>query len=436
MKSVKTKGENGHVVVEATASSAEVAEVLDQAAMMFCNQNNLRPEPGKTPAQVVRDRLGIRDLDSVVAEQAVEMLVPLALSKLHITPACSPNPEPLARLQRGHAFKMRLDVIPKPAFELSDYGPVKLKMTSFEPDEGLVDNQISQMASQYVSYVADEPRPFTKGGSALLKTTVTKDGEPVKNLTFDARTFTLGKGFMPPSFEEALEGLEVGQTRTFTFTGPDVDENMQAIEETYEATVTMLESQKQAVPVIDDEWVSKNMPLYGSLEELRADIRKNVNAERLRGYEDYQRNMAADELAKRLVGHIPDEIYEGTMVENQTKLRQRVQSQGMSWDQFVEQNGGEQQFGMMMMLDVRQQLMRGYALDAYYRHEGLSFGEQDLDEVCFTMNPRNPKVTRERMEKSGFGYALREAAERLCACKRLVECADITYTDKASKQDQ
>ena len=181
------------------------------------------------------------------------------------------------------------------------------------------------------------------------------------------------------------------------------------------------------IPVIDDEWVAKNMPMYGTYEKLRDDIRKNVNAERLRGYEDYQRNMAADELAKRLEGHIPDEIYEGTMVETQTKLRQRVSSQGMTWDAFVEQNGGEQQFNMMMMLDVRQQLTRGFALDAYYRHEGLSFTEQDLDEVCFTMNPRNPKLTRERMEKSGFGYALREAAERLCACKHLVEHAEITY---------
>ncbi len=429
MKVVKTKEADGHVQLELTASTAEVSEVLNQASAMFCNQNNLQPVPGKTPAQVANERLGIRDLDSVVAEQAIEMLVPMALDKQRITPACSPVPQPQSRLQRGHAFKMTLDVILKPAMELEDYGPVKLTMVPFEPDEGLVDNQISEMARQYVTYVADSPHPLHSGDSGLLKIAVTKDGEPVKNLTSEGRTFTLGQGFMPPSFEEALEGIEVGETRTFTFTGPDVDENMQAVEETYEATATLLEAQKKAIPVIDDEWVSKNMPMYGSLEELRADIRKNVNAERLRGYEDYQRNTATDELAKRLVGRISDEIYEGTMVETQTKLRQRVRAQGMTWDSFVEQNGGEQQLNMMMMLDVRQQLTRGFALDAYYRHEGLTFTEQDLDEVCFTMNPRNPKVTRERMEKSGFGYALREAAERLRACKHLVEHADITYKE-------
>ena len=427
MKVVKTKEGNGHITLDVTVPTGEVAEVLNQAAMLFCNQNNVKPVPGKTPAQAVRESMGIRDLDGVVAEQAMEMLVPMALTKQRVMPACSPVPQPQSRLQRGHAFKMTLDVISKPSFELNDYSPVKLQMAAFEPDEDLVDRQLSQMASQYVTYVTDEPRPLTKEASALLKIAVTKDGEPVKNLTSDGRTFTLGKGFMPPSFEEALEGLTVGETRTFTFTGPDVDENMEAIEETYEATVTMIESQKRAIPVIDDEWVAKNMPMYGTYEKLRDDIRKNVNAERLRGYEDYQRNMAADELAKRLEGHIPDEIYEGTMVETQTKLRQRVSSQGMTWDAFVEQNGGEQQFNMMMMLDVRQQLTRGFALDAYYRHEGLSFTEQDLDEVCFTMNPRNPKLTRERMEKSGFGYALREAAERLCACKHLVEHAEITY---------
>lgn len=429
MKVVKGRSDGGMIHLDVTASSADVAEALAQATAAFCAQNNLRPVRGKTPSQVAFEQLGVRDLDKVVAQQAVEMLVPLALDKRNAVPAFMPDPQPKSAFGRGHAFQFGLDVMAKPVLELEDYGPVSLKMRPYQPDESLVDNQVNEMARQYITYEADEPRPVHAGDSCLLKLAVTKGGEPVESLTADSRPFLLGKGYMPPSFEEGVEGMDVGETRNFSFEGPGLDDNGNEVSESFEATVTLLEVQKPVVPVIDDAWVAKNMPMHKDLAGLRAEIQRNIDAEGLRRYEDYQRNMAADELAKRLKGPIPDAVYEGAMRETQTKLRQRVRQQGMTWDQFVEQQGGEQQLGMMLMVDTRQQLVRGYALDAYYRHEGLSYTEDELNEVCFTMNPRDPRSTRQRMEKSGLGYALREAAERLHACKHLVEHADITYTN-------
>ena len=430
MKVVKKKANDEIVHLEATASSAEVSDVLRQAALAFCSQNNVRPVQGKTPAQAVAEQLGIRDLDKVVGQQAAEMLIPMALDKHNLIPAFMPELKPMSPFGRGHSFKFAIDVVPKPAFELEDYSPVEIEIDPFEPDESLVDAHINEMARNYIEYVTDDPHPLRKGDGGLLKMAVSKDGEPVASLTSESRLFVLGEGMMPPSFESGVEGMEPGETRSFEFEGPGIDEDGNEISEAYEATITLLEVQKKSVPVINDAWVARNMPMYADLEALKADIRKNVNAEGLRRYEDYQRNAAAAELAKRFKGKISDDVYEGTMRETQVKLRQRVQAQGMTWEQFCEQQGGEQQLGMMLMVDTRQQLVRGYSLDAYYRHEGLSFTEEDLNEVCFSMNPRNAQMTRKRMEASGFGYALRESAERLRACKHLVETAKITYKEK------
>ena len=49
------------------------------------------------------------------------------------------------------------------------------------------------------------------------------------------------------------------------------------------------------------------------------------------------------------------------------------------------------------------------------------------------MNPQNPRVARQSMERNGYGYALRESAERLRACKHLVEHAEITVVPARSK---
>ena len=73
----------------------------------------------------------------------------------------------------------------------------------------------------------------------------------------------------------------------------------------------------------------------------------------------------------------------------------------------------------------RQQLVQGYALDAYYRHFNLSYTDQDVLEVCKSINPRQPERLRKQLEAGGLGFSLRESAQRLCAAKHLVEHADI-----------
>lgn len=435
MKVVKKKGEGDFVNLDVTVSSAEVAEALNQAGMVFCGQMGLRPEPGKTPEQVAAERLGIKNLDETVTMQAVELLVPNAINKSGIVPAYLPMAEPKTRLSRGHAFQFDLKVLPKPSFQLSSYDSVSIEIEPYVSDEAKIDEQINNMARTYTTFVATDPKPLEAGDSCLLKMETTKDGEPVAGLTTEGRSYTAGQDLMPPGFDENIFGMEPGDTRSFTFEGPGLDADMNEIMEKFDTTITLLEIQKEVVPVIDDAWISQNLPMYNSLQELRDMMAREIDKERKKYYEDYKRNMAATELSKRFEGHIPDEVYEGTMGETSKRLHQQVAQQGLTWEQFLEQNGGEQQVNMLMMVETRQQLVLGFALDAYYREKGLVYTEDDLDEVCFQMAPENPKMARANMERSGFGYALRESAERLRACKDLVEHADITVKVPVQEQE-
>ena len=430
MKVVKKKTDNGHVLLDVTASTAEVSQALNQASEQFCVQMNIQPVRGKTPAEIVSERLGIKDLDSVVSEQAAQMLVPPALNKHNLIPAFQPQPKAVMPLKRGRVFQYSMDVLPKPSFELDDYSPVKFTAQPFTSDEEEVDRQISQLAQQYITFAATEPHPVQKGDSILISMRTTKDGVEIPGLTTNSRSYTTGLDLMPVGFDDNLFGMEVGETRTFTFEGPGLDENMNEIMEEYETTITLLEVQKEVVPVVDDAWVQKNLPMYADLADMRKKIGEDLDKDRRKYYEDYKRNVAATELAKRFKGTIPDVIYENSMHETRENMRQQVSRSGMKWEEFLEKNGGEQQVNMMLMVEMRQNLVMGFALDAYYRHEGLMYNEDDLNEVCFQMNPKNPAIARQSMERNGYGYALRESAERLRACKRLVETAEIKESDQ------
>lgn len=431
MKVVKKKGENGAILLDVTATTQEVSEALNNASILFCQQMHIRPVKGKTPAQVASEQMGIKDLDSVVQQQAIDALVPFAIDKHAIVPAFMPVAQPKTLMKRGRTFQFVLEVVPKPTYELTSYDPVSITVQPKDTNEAAIDAEINAMAQRYTEYVHDEDHAVAKGDAALISIKVTQDGEEVKGLSTSGRTYVFGEGYMPEGFDAGVMGMMPGETRTFTFAGPDMDEEGNMVEKEYEATVSLIENQKEITPVINDEWVAKNMPMYKGLAALRADIEKRVDVKNQQEYDDYVRTVAAGELSTRFQGKIEDPIYEGAMRELQQRVRQQVAQSGMTWEQFVEQQGGEQQLSMMFMMDTRSTLVQGFALDALYRHEKLQYGDAEIDEVCRSMNPQNPKALRTHMEKSGFGYSLREAAERLTAAKFLVAHADI----KLAKRD-
>lgn len=427
MKIVQKKLDDGKVLVSALASTEEVGRALNTAHLAFAQQMGLAPERGKTVAQVAEERMGVRDLDSMVASQAAETLMPFAVDKTGIVPAYPPTVEPKSSLKRGKTFQFEVTITPKPDYELTSYDPVTIPAMAAETSEAEIDEQIEGMANSYAQYLADDPHPVRKGDIVKIAMEAQRaDGGKIDALSTTGRTYVTDEGYMPDGFDQNIVGMDVGETKTFSFEAPDIDEQGNQITATLTATVTIVEIQKRVLPTIDDEWVKKFMPFYKDLESLRASIRENLDGAHVRERQNAMRQAAAAEAASRFQGSIADEVYEATSRAMLANLRNSLAQQGTNFKEFVEQQGGEQQFNMMMLLQTREMLVQGYALDAVFRHEGLAITDEDLDEACTEMGGGDPKTMRRQLEESGRGFALREAAERLRANKWLVEHAIVS----------
>lgn len=435
MKVTKKKLDDGKVQLDAVATTEEVNRALHQASVAFAQQMGLRPEKDKTIAQIAEEKMGVKDLDSIVESQALEVLVPFALDKKNLIPAYPPKPQPKSAMKRGHEFSFTLTVALKPDYELSSYDPVTITVPPFKIDESLIDQQISQMAEQYAEYVADEPRAIEKGDSCFVALECYENGKRMDGLSTEGRTYTTGKGYMPDGFDENIIGMKPGETKTFTFEGPGLDDDGNEVTEVVECTATVKEVQKKVIPVINDEWVAKNMPMFKDFAALRGSMVDQMSRQGKQQYDDYVRQAAASELGRRFKGRIADEVYESMRQNLMNNLRAQLQQQGMTYEQFVEQQGGEQQFGMMMMLQTREMLVQGYALDALFKHEKMVLNDADIEAACRAMSPQqNPKMVRQQMEQTGRGFALRESAERMKANNWLVEHATINVVDPEEEQ--
>ena len=87
MKVTQKKLDDGRLLIDAVASTAEVSNALNNAHLAFAQQMGMRPEKDKTVAQAAEERMGIKDLDSVVMNQAVEALVPASSPRSRRSPS-------------------------------------------------------------------------------------------------------------------------------------------------------------------------------------------------------------------------------------------------------------------------------------------------------------------------------------------------------------
>lgn len=425
MKVNMKKLEPGKVRLEAVATAQEVNNALNAAHIGFANAMGLQPQKDKTVAQVAEERMGIKNLDSIVEQSAVEALIPLAVDKKNLIPSFPPKAVAKSPLGRNQQFAFDVEVTLKPEYELSSYEPVQITIPAFKLDEQVIDDQIAEMANSYTTYVADDPRPIQKGDACLIAMQCFEGGKEMKGLTTDGRTYVAGEGYMPEGFDKEVIGMQPGETKKFTFEGPGFDDDFNEITQVIDCTLTIKELQKKVIPAIDDEWVAANLPMYKSYQALRDDIARNIERRERDGYDSYCLQLAASELGRRFQGKIADEVYEAMRANLLDNMRSELKQQGdKTWEQFVEENGGEQQFGMMLMLQTRELLVQGFALDAVFRHERMVLTDQDIEDACRAMNPQvNPKQLRQQIEQSGRGFALRESAERMKANKWVLEHA-------------
>jgi len=431
MKITQKKLDDNRLRLEVTASPEDVEKAFFAAEVGFAEQMKLRPQEGKTVAQVAEESMGIKNLDAVIEPQVAECLIPFALDKKDLTPAYPPTATAKTTLKRGQEYQFSLEVEPKPEYELSNYEKVSISIPPLEIADWEIEKQIADMAEQCAEYATADPHPVVKGDHVLLALEASKDGEAFPGLSTEGRTYTTGAGLMPDGFDSSIIGMEVGETKKFSFSGPSIDEAGKEIEETIDCVATIKEIQKRVIPAINDAWIAANMPMFANLEMLKSSIREQLTQARSAEYELYKRQLTVAELAKRFEGKIADPIYEAMQKNLMNNLRNELQQQNVNMEQFVEQNGGQQQFSMMMMMQTRQNLIEGFSLDALFRHKKMVVNEEDILEACRTINPQQqPQLIRDRMEQVGCGFILRETASRMKASRWLVENADITIVSE------
>ena len=413
-------------------SPAETSEEMQRIAAFEIGKNGFEFDGsnGESPVDFIREKLGNVESSFIFDEGIMRHRTSFALTAAQIDAIGTPVFRCSEHAVDGRPFKFQLVCVPVPDYELSDYGPVSISVPAHAAvKDAEIDMELQRMAQSASVSVTDTSHDVVrKGDKVELAMQTTMGGKPVKPLCADSREYSTGVLAMPDDFDAAIIGMKVGETKTFTFLGPDLafDENGNVKMDEYETTVTLKRILGARTPAIDDSWAQTVMPGVTTLAELREKVGEKLADKHESEFQRTAELFAGNELAKRLEGEIPDIIYGVAIKESREALNRELKDQGMSLEQYLaKENMTQEQLNNAMMMQVRTQLTRQFALNAYAKHYGLVAEEDDLNAFFESIAPGKANFAHADFKRDGRMYAARCAATRLKAGRRAVQVAEV-----------
>jgi len=234
--------------------------------------------PGKVPLSVVQKRYGGSVHYEVMNDQlgqAFQSAAQEAQLRIAGTPSIS---EKEGAPEGAVAFEAVFEVYPE--VKIGDLSAATIEKFSATVDEAAIERTLEILRKQRRSFVAraaDEPAQ--EGDQVRIDFEGKIDGEPFEGGKAEGFQFVLGEGQMLKEFEEAVRGMRLGESKTFPLNFPAEYHGKDVAGKQADFLVTLQQLDAAQLPAVDDELASSLGVAGGSVDALRADIRKNLERE-------------------------------------------------------------------------------------------------------------------------------------------------------------
>lgn len=234
--------------------------------------------PGKVPMSVVAQRYGYSVHYEVVNDRVGEAFSSAATeAKLRV--AGAPRITQKEEAPEGLlAFDATFEVYPE--VKIGDLGQAEVERVATEVTDAAIDRTIEILRKQRRTFGL---RPAAEAAQETDRVTIDFegkiDGEPFAGGKADGFQFIIGEGQMLEQFDSAVRGMKVGESKTFPLQFPADYHGAEVAGKEADFLVTVKRIEAQNLPAVDDALAKSLGIKEGTVEGLRADVRKNLERE-------------------------------------------------------------------------------------------------------------------------------------------------------------
>ncbi len=334
------------------------------------------------------------------------------------------NPEPAGKTIPGLLDKqdatIDAEVFVRPKAELSSYEPVYLHAPAPEVTKEAIDAQIAKEMNRFATY-EEAQGPACEGECLQVNLSTMANGAPAMELSGDGVAIVVDRSLVPAGFVDGVIGMNVGEHREFSF------DNLESTGEVvhYQVAVDLVDKRRRNVPELTDEFVRTRLSQDDkTVEEFRARVAAWLGSKGSEAATARREEMVDEEVGSRLLAAIPDALVERAAADMTQAMRQNAEAQNMTLEQFAQANGMDsQQLGMQVMMQARESLRQGLALDALFDHLGMELDDADIARALEELAPGHAEEAKAAFQANDAWFIVQTMARRQCAHAWLVETA-------------
>lgn len=339
---------------------------------------------GKAPRAMIEKMYG----KGVFYEDAANSIIPDAYadaakeSELEIVA----QPEiDVTQIESGKPFIFTATIALKPEVTLGEYKGIEVEKKEVEVTDEEVDTEINRVRESNARMIDIDDRAAQDGDTVVIDFDGYVDGKQFEGGKAEDYSLALGSHSFIDNFEEQLEGKNIGEDVTVNVTFP---ENYQAEElqgKPAEFKVKIKEIKVKELPELDDDF-AQDVSNFDTIAEYKEDLKKKLAENKEEALKREREETVIGKIIENAQMDIPEQMVEAQTRQMTQEFAQRLSSQGLSIDQYMQFTGLTPQ---KMIEELKPQALKRIqsrlVLEAVVAAENIETSEDELNKEIENM---------------------------------------------------
>ncbi len=356
---------------------------------------------GHVPASIIKQRFK-EDLKSDVVEALVPRYFRKEAEKQGLIPVSQPRVTDL-HIHEGEPLRFKASFEIMPEINVEGYKELRADHPEIVVKDEEVEEALNGVREQHATFTSIEGRPLADGDFAQAS----MDGKPknddgsAKPVHMDEVLIEIGGKNTVPEFSENLRGANAGDEREFEVSYAEDTNDKRLAGKTFVYTVKIQAIKQKNLPELNDEF-AKELGEFTNLDQVRKQIRDNMEAERKHDAELEAKNKLVAELVKRNDFEVPESLVDRQIDVRLERGLRALAAQGMKMEDMKKMDLPRLRVGQrdQAVQDVKSSLL----LERIAELEKIDVGEDELNhelEALAHQSKQTSEAVRARLTQDG-----------------------------------
>ena len=385
MKAELIKKEGNKVTLKITVDNNKFEESVTKAYNKTKGKYNIPGfRKGKAPKIIIETQYG----KGVFYNDAIEMLFPevypTALDELNIEPIDRPDLD-VEEISKDNGLVMVVNVEVKPEFELGNYKGIEIAKADYNVSEEDVESTLKDMVNKNARLVSVKDRAIENGDTAVIDFEGFESGVAFEGGKGENYRLVIGSNTFIPGFEDQLVGKKAGEEVEVNVTFPAEyhAENLAGKAVVFNVKVNDVKVKELAE--LNDEF-AKDTSEFETLEELKADVRANLEKEAETRAKNEMRNSLVEKVSANTEVEVPAVMVEQQIDNMLMELNYQLQYQGLNLQQLLSMTGRDvAELREERRADAEKLVKSSLVLEAIAKAENIEVSEEEFNVELATM---------------------------------------------------